>query len=301
MSQRTGLRRRSRCRCRRVRCRAIPSPWVSNFQRPYRRTRMGIEATASCSIRDHRVLASGSRGVGVRSWSRRSAGLMLSGMTNDDDMVASERESELRAQAEEEWLDRWTAGPTEGEGDALSTGSPAPDLSLLDHTGRQRRLSEFWSGQPALLMFWRHFGCPCGFDRAERLRSEVDGYLAAGMQPVIIGQGEPVRAAAYRAEHEIPCAILCDPDHDAYRAYGIGHWNIERVLPDAPRSIGPTRRRSARTSRPRSERRATPSSTTRGERSGRWWSARTGASASPTRTSTARTSLIRGCSPRRLG
>jgi peroxiredoxin len=147
--------------------------------------------------------------------------------------MTSARESELRAQAEEEWLDRWTTGPTEGESDALATGSPAPDLSLLDHTGRQRRLSDFWSGQPALLMFWRHFGCPCGFDRAERLHSEVEGYLAAGLQPVIIGQGEPERADAYRAEHEIPCTILCDPDHDAYRAYGIGHWNIERVLPDA--------------------------------------------------------------------
>jgi peroxiredoxin len=139
----------------------------------------------------------------------------------------------LRAQAEEEWLGRWTAGPTEGEGVALATGSPAPDLSLLDHTGRQRHLSEYWTGRPALLMFWRHFGCPCGFDRAERLRSEVDGYRDAGLEPVIIGQGEPLRAAAYRAEHAIPCDILCDPDHDAYRAYGIGHWNIERVLPDA--------------------------------------------------------------------
>jgi len=28
-----------------------------------------------------------------------------------------------------------------------------------------------------------------------------------------------------------------NPDHDAYRAYGIGHWSIERVLPDAPASL----------------------------------------------------------------
>ena len=83
-------------------------------------------------------------------------------------------------------------------------------------------------------MFWRHFGCGCGFERATRLNAELDRYIDAGLQPVIIGQGEPERAAAYRLEHQLECTILCDPEHDAYRAYGIGHWNIERVLPEAP-------------------------------------------------------------------
>jgi peroxiredoxin len=144
------------------------------------------------------------------------------------------QQQELTIAAEAEWLERWTTGPTEGEGPVLATGSAAPDLVLADHTGQLRTLSEFWNGQPALFMFWRHFGCGCGFERASRLKAEMHGYLDAGLNPVIIGQGEPVRAAAYRAEYDLPCPILCDPDHVAYRAYGIGHWQIERVLPDAP-------------------------------------------------------------------
>jgi peroxiredoxin len=136
--------------------------------------------------------------------------------------------------AEDEWLQRWTSGPTEGEGPVLPTGMVAPDLVLLDHTGNERRMSEFWTERPALVLFWRHFGCGCGFERAARLQAEMALYREAGLDPVIVGQGEPVRAAAYRDEFELPCTILCDPEHDAYRAYGIGHWNIERVLPDAP-------------------------------------------------------------------
>lgn len=136
--------------------------------------------------------------------------------------------------AEAEWLERWSAGPTEAQGSSLRTDAPAPDLTLLDHTGRERTLSEFWADGPALVMFWRHFGCGCGFERASRLNTELNDYLAAGLRPVIVGQGEPARAAAYRDEHHLDCTILCDPDHDAYRAYGIGHWSIERVLPDAP-------------------------------------------------------------------
>jgi peroxiredoxin len=140
----------------------------------------------------------------------------------------------LTRAAETEWLTRWTNGPTEPEGVPFPTGTAAPDLELLDHTGRGRKLSEFWSEGPALVMFWRHFGCGCGFERADRLNAEVAHYEAVGLNPVIVGQGEPARADAYRTEHQLACTILCDPDHDAYRAYGIGHWNIERVLPDAP-------------------------------------------------------------------
>ena len=140
----------------------------------------------------------------------------------------------MNAAAEAEWLKRWTAGPTEKELSGPAIGAKAPVLLLADDTGAMRTLSEFWADQPALLMFWRHFGCGCGVARAERLKTEWDDYRAAGLNPVIIAQGEPVRAAAYRMEHDLPCPILCDPYHVAYREYGLGQWPVERVLFDAP-------------------------------------------------------------------
>lgn len=141
---------------------------------------------------------------------------------------------DLTAAAESEWLARWTTGPTEDEGFLVQPGSPAADLILADHTGRDRNVSEFWADGPALLMFWRHFGCGCGVERAVRLKAEWQGYIEAGVNPVIVAQGEPSRAAAYRATHDLPCTILCDPDHRAYRAYGIGQWQVERIIADTP-------------------------------------------------------------------
>ena len=99
--------------------------------------------------------------------------------------------AELTAAAEAEWLDGWTAGPAEDQGSGLPAGARAPDLALADHTGKERLLSEFWAGQPALLMFWRHFGCGCGVARAGRLKAEYQDYLDAGLNPVIVAQGEP--------------------------------------------------------------------------------------------------------------
>lgn len=138
------------------------------------------------------------------------------------------------ADAEATWLATWTEGPTEPEGVGLPTGSRAPDLVLPDHDGKLVRLSDVWSEQPVLLMFWRHFGCGCGVDRARRLKAEYEDYLAAGLALMLVAQGEPERAAAYRRQQELPCSVLCDPDRVAYRAFGVGQWQPERVLFDAP-------------------------------------------------------------------
>lgn len=141
---------------------------------------------------------------------------------------------ELTTAAEVEWLDGWTSGPVEAEAAGLATGATAPDRVLADHAGTPRTLSEFWSQGPALVLFWRHFGCSCGAERARRLIDEAEALREAGLELVIIAQGEPTRAAAYHDLHSLPCPVLCDPQHEAYRAWGIGQWPVERVLYDAP-------------------------------------------------------------------
>ena len=143
-------------------------------------------------------------------------------------------ENELTTAAEAEWLEKWTTGPTEDLGSLAAPGTTALNLSLPDDAGATRRLADFWGDGPALLMFWRHFGCSCGVERAQRLVAEYDSYREAGLTPVIISQGEPERAAAYRAKYDIPCPILCDPDHIAYGAFGVGQYAVEQVLFDAP-------------------------------------------------------------------
>ena len=143
----------------------------------------------------------------------------------------------LIVDAEKEWLKTWVAGPGDKRSKLLDPGTSAPDLELLHHTGASRRLSSFWSDGPALLMFWRHFGCGCGIDRSSRLNDEYSDYQAAGINLIIIGQGEPERAAEYREKYSITCTILCDPDFEAYSAYGLAHFGVEQVLYDAPEEI----------------------------------------------------------------
>jgi peroxiredoxin len=138
-----------------------------------------------------------------------------------------------------DWLEHWQTGPRRQRWTALppQRGDLAPDLELLEaRSGDQTRLSRLWADRPALLLFWRHFGCSCGRDRAERLRSEYADYVGAGATVALIGQGERERTLVYASANGLPetMRLFCDPAEDAYRAYGLLEGGPAEVLFDAP-------------------------------------------------------------------
>jgi peroxiredoxin len=144
-------------------------------------------------------------------------------------------ETQELADAEQQWLDIWARGPQRVRWDRipLQIGDSAPDLELLDHAGTPTRLSTLWHDGPAVIMFWRHFGCSCGRDRAGRLRAEYAALVELGATVTIVGQAAPERSRAYREQNEIPCAILSDPDEDAYRAFDVLEGTAAQVVYDA--------------------------------------------------------------------
>jgi peroxiredoxin len=138
-------------------------------------------------------------------------------------------------QAEKEWLDLWQRGPvrTRWTSAPLQVGDAAPDFELTDSHGQHVRLSDFWRSGPTLLLFWRHYGCSCGMRRAERLASEYTDYVKVGGSVVVIGQGEPERAAKYANKNKLPCPVLCDPSFKVYEAYDILEGQPSQVFFDA--------------------------------------------------------------------
>ena len=148
--------------------------------------------------------------------------------------MENELDKQIQA-AEQEWLALWQKGPmrTRWTKTPLQPGDPAPDFELLDASGKTVHLSDYWKSGPALLMFWRHYGCSCGMDRARRLGTEYMDYVKAGGTPVIIGQGEPERAAVYAQKNDIPCTVLCDPAYKAYQAYDLLEGLPAQVFFDA--------------------------------------------------------------------
>ena len=139
---------------------------------------------------------------------------------------------QLEQEAERRWLAAWLAGPTRIRHDELPVqpGDPAPDVELPDTSGEQRRLSEFWTHGPAVVIFMRHFGCSCLMERWEGLRGELDDYADAGARVVAICQAEPERALAVATRRGYAFPLLCDPDLTAYRAFGLLEGQPSQIL-----------------------------------------------------------------------
>ena len=95
-------------------------------------------------------------------------------------------------------------------------------------------MRDFWSKGPALILFWRHYGCSCGVDRAKLLQNEYADYIKLGASVVVIGQGDPERSKDYSEKHSIPCPVLCDPTYRVYEAYDLLEGKPSQIIYDAP-------------------------------------------------------------------
>lgn len=153
--------------------------------------------------------------------------------------------------AEARWSANWAAGPSRRRWSELplQAGDAAPDLELDGTDGEPVRLMSLWRERPALLLFWRHWGCGCGTDRAERLRDEHPTLVEAGANVVVVGQGDPGRAGWYQEAFSLPCPVLVDADESAYKAFGLlemSPWILsgEPTLDEAERRATITRHRA---------------------------------------------------------
>lgn len=144
-------------------------------------------------------------------------------------------------QAQRKWRALWKEGPRRTRWSAVpvQAGDKAPSLRLPDHRGRMLDLASLWGERPLLLVFWRHFGCGAGFERARVLRESWEQLAAAGLRIAAVGQGEPERTAWYMQRQTLPPALtfLCDPEGRAHEAFGLLEGLPHQVLFRLPEPI----------------------------------------------------------------
>jgi NAD(P)-dependent dehydrogenase (short-subunit alcohol dehydrogenase family) len=66
------------------------------------------------------------------------------------------------------------------------------------------------------------------------LRGRLDEIRKQGAELVIVGNGSPQFAAAFREDYALDCPILVDPDLRAYRAAGLRRGRVELLSPRLP-------------------------------------------------------------------
>jgi NAD(P)-dependent dehydrogenase (short-subunit alcohol dehydrogenase family) len=66
------------------------------------------------------------------------------------------------------------------------------------------------------------------------LRDQIDEIRARGAELVIVGNGAPNFALAFREDFELDCPLLVDPELRAYRAAGLRRGRVELLSPRLP-------------------------------------------------------------------
>jgi len=66
------------------------------------------------------------------------------------------------------------------------------------------------------------------------LRDRIDEIHARGAELVVIGNGAPNFAAAFREDFDLACPLLVDPELRAYRAAGLRRGRVELLSPRLP-------------------------------------------------------------------
>jgi peroxiredoxin len=94
----------------------------------------------------------------------------------------------------------------------LNFYNSAPDLKLLDTSGKPVRLSSLWKKKPLLLAFTRHFGCTQCKEMLDELEEGKARIHAAGLGVAVILQGTPEESAAFAKQHAPGLKVLADPD-----------------------------------------------------------------------------------------
>jgi peroxiredoxin Q/BCP len=109
----------------------------------------------------------------------------------------------------------------------ISAGIPAPDFSLLDETGAERKLSDY-RGQPVVLYFYPKDDTPGCTTEACNFRDDYGQYERAGVVILGVSPDSPKKHAKFKEKYHLPFTLLADEGHEVCELYGV--WGLKKFM-----------------------------------------------------------------------
>jgi len=101
----------------------------------------------------------------------------------------------------------------------LTEGTPAPDFSLEDDSGKTASLSSY-RGKTVVVYFYPKDDTPGCTREACGFRDANDLFLAKGAVVIGISPDKPASHVKFRARYDLPFVLLADPGHAVLEAWG---------------------------------------------------------------------------------
>jgi peroxiredoxin Q/BCP len=109
----------------------------------------------------------------------------------------------------------------------LSANTIAPDFTLLDDDGVERRLSDY-RGQPVVLYFYPKDDTPGCTKEACAFRDAYQEYTQAGVAILGVSPDKVKSHAKFKSKYNLQFTLLADEDHAVCELYGV--WGRKKFM-----------------------------------------------------------------------
>jgi thioredoxin-dependent peroxiredoxin len=109
----------------------------------------------------------------------------------------------------------------------ISAGNPAPDFTLPDENGVERKLSDY-RGQPVVLYFYPKDDTPGCTTEACNFRDDYSQYTQAGVVILGVSPDSPKNHIKFKEKYHLPFTLLADEAHKVCELYGV--WGRKKMM-----------------------------------------------------------------------
>lgn len=107
----------------------------------------------------------------------------------------------------------------------LKENITAPDFSLLDETGQERKLSDY-RGKTVLLYFYPKDDTPGCTTEACNFRDDYSSYEKAGVTILGVSPDSVKSHVKFKQKYHLPFTLLADEDHAVCELYDV--WKLKK-------------------------------------------------------------------------
>ena len=108
----------------------------------------------------------------------------------------------------------------------LEINTPAPEFTLSDKDGNERKLSDF-RGKKVVLYFYSKDNTSGCTRQAQAFAALYDEIKAAGAEVIGISKDSAASHAKFAEKHSLPFVLLSDPERQAIEAFGV--WQEKKL------------------------------------------------------------------------
>lgn len=114
--------------------------------------------------------------------------------------------------------------------ETLAIGSPAPQVSAVDHSGNTIDLSAALSEGISVVFFYPKAMTPGCTAQACSLRDAWDELQKLDIKVFGVSADTAKTQAAFRDKHKLPFTLIADRDQAVIRAFGKGKWSRQAYI-----------------------------------------------------------------------